>query len=326
MTSSLPFDTPVISRGFASLTPSARQAGRHAAESASRALTELLQLEVVVEGRPVPMPAAPAIGTAAVTFGLEALPGAASLEIDVRLLARTVERLAGFPPATPAALAATEVEQSVLELIALAAADAARSPAVDALVPRLIAASVTASDALAVDLELTVGGDRGRGRLLVPSAAVAALGACPELPDRVAALDIPGLLYDGAVSLAEGDLSALSTGDVLLLDEGSRQAQLVLPGGLALWGRIEGDHLQIEEIRMTEAQSSYPITLAVEIARVSLTLGELARLEPGAAVPLAISKQGTVVLRAGDRAIARGQLVDVDGAMGVQLIQIGELP
>jgi len=59
---------------------------------------------------------------------------------------------------------------------------------------------------------------------------------------------------------------------------------------------------------------------------VSITLGDLARLEPGGALPLGVAMEGAVVLRAGERAIARGQLVEIDGALGVRLAQIGERP
>lgn len=322
----LPFALPVVSRGFARLTPASREVGRRTAESVSRGLTALLGAEVVVAGQPVPPPAAPALGMARVAFSLEALPGSAALEIEARLLARTVERLAGSSPRTPGALAASEVEQSVLELLALAAADAARSPAVDALVPRLAEASVPACEALAVALDLSVGEDRGRGRLLVPSAAVAMLAGPPELADGIAALAIAGSFREGTSTITQEELAALAPGDVLLLDEGTPLAEVVLPGGLALRGRFEGDQLHIEEIRMTETQACYPITLAVEIARVSLALGELARLEPGAGLPLGVSKDGAVVLRAGERAVARGQLVEIDGALGVRLTQIGEAP
>jgi hypothetical protein len=322
----LPFVIPAISRGFALLTPAAREIGRLAAASASRALTDLLQAEVVVAGQPVPAPAAPAVGAASAILSLEALPGTAALEIEVRLLARVVERLAGSSPRTPGALMASEVEQRVLELITLAAVDAARSPAVDALVPRLVAAGPFPSDPLVVALELSVGEDCGRGRLLVPAAAIAALGGAPELPDPIAALTISGSFRQGTISLSAEDLAALGSGDVLLQDEGAPRAELVLPGGLALRGRLESDHLHIEEISMTETQASYPLTLAVEIARVSLTLGELARLEPGAAVPLRPTMEGTVVLRAGEKAIARGQLVEIEGGLGVRLTQVGEIP
>ncbi len=322
----LPFTLPVLSRGFAALTPAAREVGRRTAESASGALSGLLGVQVGIAGQPVPAPAAHARGAARAVFSLEALPATAALEIEVRLLARTVERLAGGSPRTPAALAACEVEQSVLELIALVALDAARSTGLEPLVPRLTAAGEVAPGALAVALDLSVGEDRGRGRLLVPAAAIEALGTASELHAALAALTVTASFREGTSSLTEEELGALAPGDVLLLDDGPPRAEVVLPGGLALRGHAEGAHFHVEEIRMTETQAAYPITLSVEIARVSVTLGDLARLEPGAALPLGISREGTVVLRAGERAIARGQLVEIDGALGVRLAQIGERP
>jgi flagellar motor switch/type III secretory pathway protein FliN len=322
----LPFTLPVLSLGFAALTPTAREVGRRAAESASSALSELLGAPVGIVGQPLSAPAVHELGTASVFFSLGALPATAALEVDVRLLARTVERLAGSSPHTPAALTPCKIERSVLDLIALVAVDAARSPGLDALVPRLAAAGEVASDALAVALELTVGEDRGRGRLLVPAAAVAALGGEAELHTALAALSVAASFREGTSSLTEDELAALAPGDVLLLDEGTPRAELVIPGGLALRGRAEGTAFHVEEIRMTETQASYPITLSVEVARVSVTLGDLARLEPGSALPLGVAMEGTVVLRAGERAIARGQLVEIDGALGVRLAQIGERP
>lgn len=322
----LPFPVSAISGGFARLTPAAREAGRQAVASASRAVSELLGLDVAVSGQAVPAPAAPSLGVARVHVSLEALPCAAALEIETRLLARIVEQLAGSSPRTPGALSASEVEQSLLELIVLAALDGMRSREVDALVPRLSAGDAPGTDALVVALELTVGDDRGRGRALLPLAAITALAGAPDLPDVLADVAIACSLRQGTCSLAEDDLCALAAGDVLLLDEGPSRSEVVLPGGLTLAGTFEGEHLHLEEIHMTETQASYPITIAVEVARVTLTLGELARLEPGGALPLAIAKDGAVVLRAGERCIARGQLVDVDGALGVRLMQIGDRP
>jgi flagellar motor switch/type III secretory pathway protein FliN len=73
---------------------------------------------------------------------------------------------------------------------------------------------------------------------------------------------------------------------------------------------------------MTERQAQLPITLEVELARVELSVGELARLEPGAALPLALDRRGLVTLRAGERAVARGELVEIDGAVGVRILSL----
>ncbi len=64
------------------------------------------------------------------------------------------------------------------------------------------------------------------------------------------------------------------------------------------------------------------MTLEVELCRLELTLAELARLEPGAVLSLALDRRGHVTLRAGDRAVARGELVDLEGAVGVRIIAL----
>ena len=89
---------------------------------------------------------------------------------------------------------------------------------------------------------------------------------------------------------------------------------LVLPGGFRAVGRLEAEGFRVEEADMPTRSSQLPVTLEVELCRLELTLGERARLEPGALLPLALDRRGRVTLRAGERAVARGELVEVDGA------------
>jgi type III secretion protein Q len=325
----LPFTVPALTRGFAALTPAVRTAGARAAVGAARALSEALDAEVAIAGRPLPGRPLPGVGVARVLVRLEALPECAAFELDLGFLSRLVQRLGAGDAAVPAALAATGVERALLELLALVALDGARDPAIDDLVPRLAAAGEVPRGELAIAVELVVGDDRGRGRLLVPEAAVAALRARSDAGASLAALEaivVPASFRSGTTSLTREDLCLLAPGDVVLLDEGVPRLELVITGGLAFRGRPAGDGLVVEEILMTNAQASFPITLAVEVARVTLTLGELSRLEPGAVVPLGVAPEGAVVLRAGERAVARGRLVDVDGALGVQIAELGDRP
>lgn len=74
---------------------------------------------------------------------------------------------------------------------------------------------------------------------------------------------------------------------------------------------------------MTDIAAAVPVLLEVELARVSLPLTDLARLEPGAALPLAIDRRGLVTLRLGDREVAKGELVDVEGTVGVRILSMG---
>ena len=74
---------------------------------------------------------------------------------------------------------------------------------------------------------------------------------------------------------------------------------------------------------MDPIASAALVTLEVEIARVPVTLADLARLEPGATLPLPVGRGGLVLLRVGDRAVGRGELVDVEGAVGVRILEFG---
>jgi type III secretion protein Q len=220
------------------------------------------------------------------------------------------------------------VEEAALDLLALVALAAAEEePAVAALAPRLArAGGAEPPSPLAVELVLEAGGVRGRCRLLVPAAVVAAL--CPpaaELAPPLAAAEVEGVLAGGSALLAPGELETLEPGDVLVLDEAPGPVALFLPG-FALRGREGEEVLHVEEIAVTETSSSLPATLLVEVARARVTLGDLSRVEPGAVLPLHAPRDGRVALRLGDRVVARGRLVEVDGALGVAVDSLGDEP
>ena len=111
-----------------------------------------------------------------------------------------------------------------------------------------------------------------------------------------------------------------------MLDGPAEPAALVFPGGLRANGRLDGEGFHVEETVMTTRLAQIPLTLEVELARVDVPLGDLARLEAGAVLPLGIDRRGLVTLRAGERALARGELVDVDGAVGVRILSLEVTP
>ncbi len=65
-----------------------------------------------------------------------------------------------------------------------------------------------------------------------------------------------------------------------------------------------------------------PIEIDVEIARIRLSLADLANVEPGAILPLHVTTTDTVVLRIGDKVIARAELVDVEGELGARILAV----
>ncbi|HTN52009.1 MAG TPA: FliM/FliN family flagellar motor switch protein [Anaeromyxobacter sp.] len=321
-----PFDLPALSRGYAALTPAARAAGVEAAEGAARALGCLLGCEVAIRGRPVPGPASPRPCSARVRIELAALPAAALLEVDPSLVISIVDRLAGGPGEAGPASSLTPVEGSTLDLLALAALEGAAGAAgvEAALAPRL-GTGGDPSSALGIELELETGPLRGRARLLLPPAALRALAGAPSA--SASRLALPGSLRRGAAPVAPDELRALAPGDVVVVDPpGDGRDTLLLPGGLRAAGRVEDDAFHVEEVHMAEPNAHLPVLLEVELARIEVPLSDLARLEPGSVLPLALDRRGLVALRVGERAVARGELVDLEGAVGVRILSVEGAP
>ncbi|HEY7726514.1 MAG TPA: FliM/FliN family flagellar motor switch protein [Anaeromyxobacteraceae bacterium] len=324
----LPFDLPAVSRGFAALSPAAAALGRRVAERVAAALAAQLRAPVHLEGRAVPAEPGPGPGLVRRTVSFGALPAPGALELDAALAPRLLDLLAGGSGEAPPALEATPVEEAALDLLLLVAlAAAGEEPEVSALAPRLARAGAGPSSPLAVEIAVEAGAARGRCRLLLPAEAVAALAPpAGELAPGIAALEVEAGLANGAADLPAAEIATLEPGDVLLLDEPpGRGAALLLPG-LALRGREEEGALRVEEIAVTESSAAFPMVLTVEVARARVTLGDLARVEPGAALPLHAPRDGRVVLRLGDRVVARGRLVEVDGALGVAIESLGDAP
>jgi len=324
----LPFELPTVSRGFAALRPGVADVGARTAEAAARSLSRLFADEVRVSGRPVPGGSAPRSPAARVALELTALPGSAILDVDPALAARLVDLLAGGGGDIAAAAALTPIEEAALELLVLAALDgvAADADLEGCLAPRLVRGAPEPSSPLAVELAISVGDVSGRARLLLPAAAVRGLARIAPV-GAGSPIAAPVALRGGAARLAPEELDALSPGDAVVLDEapGDRLA-LALPGGFRAEGLVEQDRFHVKETHMTERIDEIPIALEVELCRFPLPLGELARLEPGAVLVLPVDRSGQVVLRAGERAVARGELVDVDGAVGVRIAAVEVAP
>ncbi|ACG71979.1 type III secretion system apparatus protein YscQ/HrcQ [Anaeromyxobacter sp. K] len=322
----LPFVLPAVSRGHAELTSAARRLGAEVAEAAAASLSALVGAEVSVTGRAVPGRAWPRPAVARIALDLPALPGTAILEVEPALVVRVVDRMAGGDGAPAPAASLTPVEATALELLALAALDGACGVAEleERLSPRLARADAEPAGALAVELEVTAGPARGRARLLLPPAAVRALRGPAEL-DRQ--LPVPGSVRRGRAALTAAELDALEPGDVLVVDPpADGRDALVLPGGLRALGRIDGEGFHVEETEMAERHAQLPVTLEVELARVDVPLAEVARLEPGSVLALNLDRRGLVTLRLGERAVARGELVDVEGAVGVRILSLEVAP
>lgn len=72
---------------------------------------------------------------------------------------------------------------------------------------------------------------------------------------------------------------------------------------------------------LVEALGEIPIVVRVEIGRAELLAREWAAIGDGDVIPLGQPVGHPVVLRVGSRVVARGELVEVDGEVGVRVIE-----
>ncbi len=65
-----------------------------------------------------------------------------------------------------------------------------------------------------------------------------------------------------------------------------------------------------------------PVDVEIELTRLMVPVSELAVLKPGALLPLHINASEPVLLRIGDRAVARAELVDIEGEVGARILTL----
>jgi type III secretion system YscQ/HrcQ family protein len=219
----------------------------------------------------------------------------------------------------------------------------------EAALPELVGACVVCPIALQLGpIEITA-------RLYLPEQL--RMRPLPE-PDAVRPLgDLPIALVAraGSLTLPHASLRALSLGDVLVLDEtslvreqgkwrgevsaglhGSRELLLCTIEEQALRvqrcatvkePRMSTGHVDkpaeakpSEKNRSIAIADDAPIELQVEVARFSLSLGELQRLQEGDVLSTGRRIGERVSVRVGGQAFAEGELVDIEGEVGVRLL------
>ncbi len=188
-------------------------------------------------------------------------------------------------------------------------------------------------------------------RLWVPTAILDALpaGQAPRLPTELA---LRMCIDAGEAELEASVLGSLQPGDVLVPDVfwwGSGRVRVAAEGaartswwcrpgqgGLVVDEQVKGlDSPMAEGRRMSDdvtktdtegaldAVGDAPVTLSLELASFELSLEELAALRPGEVVASGVPIGEAVRLRVGRKVVATGELVEVEGEVGVRLIELG---
>jgi type III secretion protein Q len=277
----------------------------------------------------------------------------AVLELDLLTTGALLQRIAGSGelPVTPLSL--TRIEEAALGWVCLSALSALRRElALAEFSPRLVSLTLDRGEVLqqldarrrhvAVLLEFGVGETRGASRLLLPAQWLQGrLQMLPEEPEpaplpEVLAAGVPARCFAGWALLSPGDAAALAPGDVVLFAGFSRGTS-----GLLGPGRLVGPTFELRgtfsdagftltraterptlEHPMSAVDPTVPVEVEVELTRVRLPLDKLGTLRPGNVIPLHVNAAQQVVLRIGDRAVARAELVEIEGELGARLVSM----
>ncbi|AUG05735.1 FliM/FliN family flagellar motor switch protein [Pseudomonas sp. S09G 359] len=159
------------------------------------------------------------------------------------------------------------------------------------------------------------------GRLDLPIAQLRSLRAGDVLMLEKAFFDVQGHgqlrianhLLQGRIDDESGPLCL----NIISIEETSVDEEFVIeeyPG-------FERDH-PVENVFGREPFDELSMALTVRCGALSLTLGELRNLAPGAVLGITGYAPGTAGLYYGDRPIGQGQLVEVDGRLGLQLSRV----
>jgi len=190
---------------------------------------------------------------------------------------------------------------------------------------------------------LSLGGDAARALCLVArDVRWDAPPADPPSPQRLGDVPVTAAVLAGRARWPAAEVASLARGEVFALDglrlEGgapvgdvalalghppalARAARLRGDGAVELAGPLEPfmeDHDDDGGARLAEL----PVEVAVELARERFALAEVAAWRAGEVVTFRARVGDAVTVRANGRAVARGELVDVEGDVGVRIVEV----
>jgi type III secretion system YscQ/HrcQ family protein len=216
---------------------------------------------------------------------------------------------------------------------------------------------LTGAPAVAVRATLLVGGEAFRLTASIRASRFAPAPSGPFDPGALARLgEMPLALQvvGGSCAIALADFESLRAGDALLPGsgwtvgrQGAELAGVVVlcapatSSGIAAnlrgarqvvlgQGAMSAEHDTevagapdapdpIERVPAAQALAEVPVVVRVELGEVTLTAREWAALRPGDVVTTGRRIGERATLRVAGRAVARGELVDVDGELGVRV-------
>lgn len=233
--------------------------------------------------------------------------------LAVRQLA---QRVLGGPDELAAPRPLTRVEHA---LWSLAVAAALADLGIDAEVWPAVAAP--SGDRIVVELRVELGGKPATVIALCPSGL--ALASPPRAPLPRWPLDLAVVVARSTIP--RGYVRVLRVNDIVTVE---RALELVLGEsriGLSAAPRAMEATVTTGYVpRDMALPDDAHLEMTVELGKVRLSLQQLADLAPGQIIPLGRPLAGPYEVRAGGRLMGHGELVDVEGELGVRIVSLVE--
>ncbi|HKP61573.1 MAG TPA: type III secretion system cytoplasmic ring protein SctQ [Polyangiales bacterium] len=276
------------------------------------------------------------------------------LEIPSGFCELLVERVLGADAATGAIPLGAELDPLSMGALAYLIARVCADTSLRLRGVHVQAPTLTDAELLCFPATLSCTGERALLRAYVPAALLPREGRARPPLRSLPALPLTLWADAGHARLDLGTLRSLLPDDVLVLEHASvaRSASGELAGTASV--RVQGSatafgckliagRLEVESIactwepsttrgrRMPDDQPSRtesalardaPIDVSLELARFQLSLGELERVVPGDVLLTGRRVGELVTLRAAGQAFAEGELVDVEGELGVRITRL----
>ena len=231
----------------------------------------------------------------------------------VRALA---QRLLGGPSELAAPRPLTLVEQSIWALVVAAGLE---DTGVAGEVWPL--AELPASRPLALEIRV----DLGDVPMTVTALCPPGLQVRVPPPRAVPAWAFAVPVVVGRCAIHRAAVARLAIRDIITIEPG---LELVIGAGAiglsAAPGAIEAAVATGYVVRDMALPDDAHLELTVQLGTTQLSLRQLAELVPGAIIPLGRPLAGPYEVHAGGRIVGRGELVDVDGELGVRIVSLQE--
>lgn len=268
-------------------------------------------------------------GWSVFALNVEPVGAVFSLIVDDPFLERLCA--AALAPLEPLYAGLTPGREAVIELLLLAAIERANR---DLAMPFQFSLGRRGvkprfdGDGFATGVSLHVGGINGAVRVFLPRTSLEKMraawaGAVPTAPSE---LGWRFALSAGMVELNAAEYAGLEPGDVILY----HSAPAVLYPGRDDQGweasLTEGGQYKLEKrihMETVSALDELPLRLHILIDEKELSWAEVSRLAPGAILDLQRDPREAVKLAVNGRLLGTGELVEIEGRLGVKLLTWG---